>query len=324
MSAKARNAQARVQSTLATERAFIKPPIEHVDDLTPPVRTAVGLSYSALTNQIALTAETAQNNGGIITQTDVQALMDSLYLAPRLKQWHHVVGGVYDEYRLYTTNDAIYVSVTESRIWITKGIREFDIVSGAPATALYKALETAQSIVQPANPKPMTEEEQEEFFSSDDANGADIDSALADAPTYEPVVEDPEMDDEGLIGEVHEATAPSFVEEETKRYSGQINQKNAKIDGVICGYCGNLNKQTYRGPCPQCPKHQDIEKAVNKTAVQMASNTISYLKSLQGRVLTIMDGAFADKVQREAVKTLINKEFRRSMNKVNFDPEVEE
>src|SRR5208282_2932378 len=44
--------------------------------------------------------------------------------------------------------------------------------------------------------------------------------------------------------------------------------------------------------------------------------TIAALKSLQGRVLGIVEAAFADKTQREAVKTLINKEFRREMDKV--------
>lgn len=42
---------------------------------------------------------------------------------------------------------------------------------------------------------------------------------------------------------------------------------------------------------------------------------IPALKSLQGRVLGIVDAVFADKTQREAVKTLINKEFRREIGK---------
>jgi len=42
------------------------------------------------------------------------------------------------------------------------------------------------------------------------------------------------------------------------------------------------------------------------------------LKSLQGRVLTIVDASpIADKAQRDAVKTLLNKEFRREMNRVS-------
>jgi hypothetical protein len=42
-----------------------------------------------------------------------------------------------------------------------------------------------------------------------------------------------------------------------------------------------------------------------------------FLKSLQGRVLTIVEATFAEKSQREAVKTLVRKEFRRSMDKIS-------
>jgi hypothetical protein len=45
------------------------------------------------------------------------------------------------------------------------------------------------------------------------------------------------------------------------------------------------------------------------------SDAKSSLKSLQGRVLGIVEASFSDKEQRAAVKTLINKEFRREMDK---------
>ena len=44
---------------------------------------------------------------------------------------------------------------------------------------------------------------------------------------------------------------------------------------------------------------------------------IGRLKSLQGRILTIADATFADKAQREAAKTLINKEFRRDIEQID-------
>ena len=52
-----------------------------------------------------------------------------------------------------------------------------------------------------------------------------------------------------------------------------------------------------------------------KEAQQKGS--LQFLKSVEGRVLTIMEAAFSDKDQREAIKTLIKKEFRREMNKAN-------
>ena len=49
--------------------------------------------------------------------------------------------------------------------------------------------------------------------------------------------------------------------------------------------------------------------------------TIRYLKSVEGRVLTIMEAAFPNESQREAVKSLIKKEFRREMSRVNRQPD---
>lgn len=43
-----------------------------------------------------------------------------------------------------------------------------------------------------------------------------------------------------------------------------------------------------------------------------------HVKSLQGRILTIADASISDKQQREAVKTLMNKEFRREMEKIAY------
>lgn len=319
----------RVESTVSdTRKAFNQTPLV---DTTPTFRTAVGLTYNALSEQISTVAVAAQNNGGTTTNSDIQRFLDSLYAAPRLKQWHHIVGGVFDEFRLYTTNDAIYVSVIESRVWITKGIREFDIISGPPALALYKALDIAQSIIQPTNPKPMTEEEQEEFFSSSDANGADIDSALADSPAGDAKPEGyttyGEDDDDNAIGLIEEAFieeqpveefADEITESEGKRYVAQTNEQNSKTDGVECGYCGNFNLEgPYKGSCPKCPKAEKPKAAQDELArsALLGRSMISNMKSLQGRILTIIDGTFADKVQREAVKTLINKEFRREITK---------
>lgn len=62
------------------------------------------------------------------------------------------------------------------------------------------------------------------------------------------------------------------------------------------------------------------KKAAPDDSMVMAAlgrGSASRLKSLQGRVLGIMDAAFADKDQRQAVKTLINKEFRRDLDRLN-------
>jgi hypothetical protein len=74
---------------------------------------------------------------------------------------------------------------------------------------------------------------------------------------------------------------------------------------------------------------QNLEKSrtartadANKQAADKGS--LQYLKSVEGRVLTVLEAAISNDSQREAVKSLIKKEFRREMNKVNRTPEEEE
>lgn len=43
---------------------------------------------------------------------------------------------------------------------------------------------------------------------------------------------------------------------------------------------------------------------------------LGYFRSLEGRVLTILDASSSDRTQREALKTLIRKEFRSTMTSV--------
>lgn len=313
------SAKARVEATLAaTRQSFAKTPILEANDPTPQVKTAVGITYSALSQAMLAVIDSAKTTGQPASHL-VESLKDALYLSPRLSQWNeHEVSLGYNQWRIYANDDATFVVVEKGSIVLHKGIRE-TVVSKDPLVAgtLFIAIETAQGIVQPYEAHPMTEEEQEEFFAADDMNGADIDSALADPPTRESIVEDPEIDDGGLIGEVHDQVAPSFVEEEVTRYSERANSKNAKIDGVICGYCGNMNKQQYRGLCPQCPVGTSVfSKDQLEKAVVAAAPALPRLKSLQGRILNIVEAAIADKTQREAVKTLVNKEFRREMNKI--------
>jgi hypothetical protein len=55
-----------------------------------------------------------------------------------------------------------------------------------------------------------------------------------------------------------------------------------------------------------------------KTMYGMGKDLIvAKLKSLQGRILTIVDASFQDPEQRKAVKTLVSKEFRLEMTRVS-------
>lgn len=108
-----------------------------------------------------------------------------------------------------------------------------------------------------------------------------------------------------------------------------------KFAGYIrCSYCGGLNPHAYKGSCPQCPKHSSVTLApkVDKEAKtwqaaqsRKADRELKRLQSLQGRVLNIVEASLGDKEQRGAVKTLINKEFRRTLSLiVPGSEEVEE
>ena len=91
---------------------------------------------------------------------------------------------------------------------------------------------------------------------------------------------------------------------------------------IRCSYCGGLNPRAYKGSCPQCPKHSSValaSKAETKGEYVYAKegqHEVKRLQSLQGRVLNIVEAAIADKSQREAVKKLVNKEFRRTLSLV--------
>jgi hypothetical protein len=65
-------------------------------------------------------------------------------------------------------------------------------------------------------------------------------------------------------------------------------------------------------------KDKEISAQNKQTQNRQAEDmgTLQYLKSVEGRVLTIMEAAIPSDSQREAIKTLIKKEFRREMSKV--------
>jgi hypothetical protein len=63
---------------------------------------------------------------------------------------------------------------------------------------------------------------------------------------------------------------------------------------------------------------KEPEKDESKKEDRRMSCTLvtSRFKSLEGRVLTIVDASFTDKTQRDAVKTLVKKEFRLTLDGV--------
>ena len=297
------------------------------------VRPSVKSTYKNLSEAIMSYWYASAASDGTIVRGEQERLIDLLHGSPRLTQWRQIPAVTPTQYRIWSSDESASVTVSPDKIYTTRGARSNGLQDGLVAQTLHEAISLAQAIVQPVQSSDMSEDEQAEFFSPADSNAADLDAVLADSHNLEPVNED----DVELIQDV---TAEDALNEDQRKEDGPIpvvtvsqkfieaisepqhsakaNQKNAKIDGVICQYCGNLNKQAFRGPCPQCPKAEKPKAAQEELAQSalIGRSAAQRLKSLQGRVLTIMDGAFADKTQREAVKTLINKEFRRELNKI--------
>jgi hypothetical protein len=262
-------------------------------------------------------------------------LVNTVHASPRLSQWAKVAEG----YRIWSTDESMSITVTPEKIYTTKGIRVGDLQNGLPAQTLFNTIQTAQAIVQ-ANG---TENEDEDYFATgiEFNDGAALDAALEETHAAPLAEDDAELiedvtAEQALDADQKAEDGPSpiltvsqkFVEDLTVTpavtHTEKINPKNASTDGVICTYCGNLNKQAYRGNCPQCPKAESTAAVWAPTEVVLVGDKTkkpytANLKSLQGRILTIVDGSFSDKTQREAVKSLINKEFRREISKVGGD-----
>lgn len=62
--------------------------------------------------------------------------------------------------------------------------------------------------------------------------------------------------------------------------------------------------------------HLAVDVAPPYVAGLTKDANLDYFRSLEGRVLTVLDASSSDRTQREALKTLIRKEFRSTMTSV--------
>lgn len=97
------------------------------------------------------------------------------------------------------------------------------------------------------------------------------------------------------------------------------------LDDELFEPISNLEKSSALDPVLEDTGHSaqiNIAAAQEKAQIQedmtvmLESVILGHIKSLQGRVLTVIDASAADKQQREAIKTLMKKEFRREMDKM--------
>src|SRR5271170_879996 len=275
-----------------------------------------------------------------------EALKNQLFLSPRLQHWQqgvskdNVVG-----YWVKNSAQNATITVSEERVVLScpdpsqpKYPFNYEVMVGLPAATLFKSIEDAQAIIQPRNVNGIglidaAGDDSDEFFQSGEEpfyQSAGLDAALEETHA-DPLIQD----DADLIEEVTainpsepvdiDAELASITKEaealkkeiEQHSFTAKANRKNATIDGVQCEYCGNLNRDAYKGSCPQCPKAagENFVTTTNNKVTNKSKDAAARFKSLQGRILTIIDGTFSDKTQREAVKQMINKEFGAEITK---------
>jgi hypothetical protein len=98
----------------------------------------------------------------------------------------------------------------------------------------------------------------------------------------------------------------------------KANPEEARTDTVKDSPEGKTASEEPMKIEPKDENNTRVHEGYSEADQQAAEKgTLQYLKSVQGRVLTIMEAAFPNDEQRNAVKTLVKKEFRREMERVN-------
>jgi hypothetical protein len=320
----------RVNSLVAdTRQSFTQTPILEANSVTPQSRIG-GITYTELADGMTAIAVATIENGGKLAKTNGQKLLDALFLSPRLTQWEKTTyTNGYAQWIIYAKDDSVFVVVSnnirmekegEFEISLHKGKRDWDVTKGLPAQSLWQALEQAQPIVQVADAEPMTDAEQESYFHEEDDDdyyaGATLDAALVDTPE-KTTLDDDDDEDAALIGDVtgaddalnadqHDLDGPDPVVTVTQAFIDDISAPDPNAKKHTNRTAGLVEAEVER------VKQEYPE--LNASPVPLGTRSeMTRIKSLQGRILTVMDAAIADKDQRAAVKTLINKEFRHTL-----------
>jgi hypothetical protein len=219
----------------------------------------------------------------------VQHLRECLYGSVRLPNWEYTTVNEPAEaaYQMFFLGSTCYALATAKTVEITKGLRHFPVADGLEAQALFNAIGHARGAVSALREPVDDPALDEEFFQPGETTSAQLDAVLEDEET----------------GRAYSDAAGSFVAQE-------INARNEHVAAEAkCTNCGN-------DPFKERDTKDEPAKAMLPTFPP--GDVMARIRSLQGRVLTIVEAIIADKAQREAAKTLVNKEFRRELSKVNW------
>jgi hypothetical protein len=325
---------AKEAPSLSASRKNQKTPLLVPKEIAPQIKTSVGITYASMSSAVLAAVDEIKSKGKL-SASFYEKFKDALFLSPRLAQWelNEWPNGM-SQWRIYANDDSTFVIVDKKSISLHRGERgNWEVTNDALiAASLFSAIEQAQAIVSTTVEEPMTDEEQESYFDGGvQFTGAALDEALADTHA-EPLC----VDDADLI---HDVTAEEALDEDQRQEDGpnpiitvssqfieavqQVPQRfeNKNVDRVEAEVA--RVKEEYPELQAKGQKPKVAQEEVGKMAA-IGRGTASRLKSLQGRILTIMDASIADKEQRAAVKTLINKEFRRDISQVNGNESSEE
>lgn len=271
-------------------------------------------TYLALSQALDAAAYLMNGSGEGVPDALEQHLKDQLFLSPRLKEWKKITGGFSTantagaEFRIYNIQQNVFVSVYRNRVELERAGDTYTVISDSLlAETLFTNIENAQFLVQaPSN----YETDPESFFEEADEDcyeGVGLDSALEESvastsQSVGPVLEEDAELIEEVVAET-EIAIPTTMDDMHLTDNIQTQLHDAKMK-----HEAKFNKSA-------------AAEATQVKAEYRDAGTVNRLKSLQGRVLNIVEAAFSDKQQREAVKTLINKEFRRDMNKIQRQDE---
>jgi len=220
-------------------------------------------------------------------------VMDMLYSAVRLREWKFSLSIVEPGFEIWDKQGSLRFLVTQKKIEFATGmslrdphgIRKYKITEGLAAANLFNNIKHARELIHMALNNSDASLPDDEFFKpslSKEEQAAQLDAVLGDEGSF-----------------VDAQTAVVQAQTETVPYESAF--RSISSDPAAKAFVGLT------------PEKADIKQCA---PTMHEKQVLNHFKSLQGRILTIVDAILSDKQQREAVKTLVNKEFRRELDRV--------
>lgn len=266
----------------------------------------------------------------------VNELVASLFNTVRMSEWEFLAD---DNAYKFPLNNKLALFLTPASVEVRKGLRVFPIGNGKDAERLFNNIKHAQAVIA----KAVAEQDKQVTAFIEAFQIEDLDAALADDSTVSAdqtrvdikIKPAPAVVDPAETSPESETAAALLVAEEGRADEGTegVLTKLANAEAAVKALQAKVDDDPDKGDifaealkgseaynANQTKVYGDSRTLVASPAfldaayAQSPDATIISFKSLQGRVLTIVD-CVSDKEQRTAMKTLINKEFRREMDK---------